>query len=404
MLTLSAVLVGVLVSGFLYLASRTIHFMEEVSEASLKIFSITVVLTVVISIPIVLINNKVVSHIGSGIHVLEEYYDEDKNFNPFINMSALVINSYLAFFQGFTLGSEAPSVFIGAAAGKMTGMLFKREDKDVVCASASAGFAVAFLAPAAGLLHLIEEHTKRVNVFFVLKGLYVIALSTLLSYFMLPRHLFSAFEMKWLPIKYYYVIVIVSLFATLLGALYRLMHKYVGALSKFKNIMLYITPVLGLGFMLLNRYYPILSGNGDYAAENNLFDYGILVLFLVMLGRLCLMILSESSYVSGGSVLPLLALGAILGEIIIIVFSHMKIDLSPYRYLIKMVAMCTVLGVGASIPLSSLVLGIELTKSALIMLPITISIILAYFFKKLINVVYYRNAKKREIFVQNDAI
>lgn len=403
-LIITGILIGLLVSTFIYISSQTFKLLKAISEASLKIFVIVCIIAVALTSSIVMANKRFVGHMGSGIHKLELYFDEDEDYNPVKYLIFLLINSLTAFFQGFTFGTEAPSIFIGASISKIISKFFKNEDKEIIIASASAGFGVAFLAPFAAFMHMVEEHKKNINIKLILKGILIISVAWITAYLVFKRHPFGFLNIHKLPFKYVYIPIMISFVCTLVASLYRLMHKRVGRFSEYGSFMLILTPILGLGFLILTRLKPLFTGSGELLIEENILDISLIVLFIMLLARLIFMFLSESSYLSGGSVLPLLAIGAIVSNILIIIMDKLGISIFEYRDIIILMGMLTTLGVGASIPFSAFILGIEFTKSIHILWPLFICLIFSIIFKKMINLLYYRNKSNKTIFGDNDTV
>lgn len=403
-LIITGILIGLLVSTFIYISSQTFKLLKAISESSLKIFVIVCIIAVALTSSIVMANKRFVGHMGSGIHKLELYFDEDEDYNPVKYLIFLLINSLTAFFQGFTFGTEAPSIFIGASISKIISKFFKNEDKEIIIASASAGFGVAFLAPFAAFMHMIEEHKKNINIKLILKGILIISVAWITAYLVFKRHPFGFLNIHELPFKYVYIPIMISFVCALVASLYRLMHKRVGRFSEYGSFMLILTPILGLGFLILTRLKPLFTGSGELLIEENILDISLIVLFIMLLARLIFMFLSESSYLSGGSVLPLLAIGAIVSNILIIIMDKLGISIFEYRDIIILMGMLTTLGVGASIPFSAFILGIEFTKSIHVLWPLFICLIFSIIFKKMINLLYYRNKSNKTIFGDNDTV
>ena len=403
-LIITGILIGLLVSIFLYISSEAFKLLKAISEAQLKIFIIACVIAFPLTSCIVIANKRFVGHMGSGIPSLDKYFYEDKNYNPFKYMIFLIINTLTAYFQGFAFGTEAPSIFIGANTSRIVSRVFKSEDKELVMASASAGFGVAFLAPFAALMHMIEEHKKMISIKLILKGIAVISIAWLTAYLIFERHPFHFLKIVKLPIKYIYVPIIISFLSTLVASIYRVMHKRVGSFSSYGDFMLILTPFLGLGFLILTRFRPLFTGSGEIIIEDSLLDMSLVVLFILLLSRMVFMFLSESSYLSGGSVLPLLALGAVTSNMIIVILKEVGLDLTEYRDIITLMGMLTTLGVGASIPFSAFILGIEFTKNVNVLWPLLICLIFSIIFKKMINLLYYRNKSNKTIFANNDTV
>lgn len=403
-IVITAVLIGLTVSLFLFVSHEIFKLNSKLIKVSNDVFVVICLFTFAITTLIAIANRRFIGHIGSGIGELEDYFEENKEYNPIVKLLVVAINSYCAYFEGFIFGTEAPSIFIGASVSKITSKIFRtKDDKDIVMASASAGFAVAFLTPISGLFHLIEEHKKNITLKLMAKAIFIIGIAFATAFLVYRRNPFEFLKMKWLPIKYLWVALLVSFLATCSGLLYRNLHKLVNPLSK-RGVMVLFTPILGIGFMILTRYKALFSGSGELSVEENLLDYSLLFLFGLLIIRAFGMMMSESSYLSGGSVLPLLALGAISANIIIVILDKVGLSLVNYRDIIILTGMCVCFGVGASVPLTGVSLGLELTYSLKILPPIIIAMIFAIILKKIANLAFGKKNNSKALFEQNDTV
>ena len=80
-------------------------------------------------------------------------------------------------------------------------------------------------------------------------------------------------------------------------------------------------------FMLLRRFYPILVGNGTLSLELGVLDYSLIVILLILLFRLIFTAISVSSNVSGGVVLPMLAVGALSAFVLVKMYSLLDFEI-----------------------------------------------------------------------------
>ena len=385
---LTGIMIGFVVTLFIYLASKIISFSNYLINYNNFIFAIVLATVFIIAIFTTYTNYKYKGYIGNGISILSMDYYGNNDFNPYRLLFFTTINSYLAFFFGFTLGTEAPSVTIGASVAKIGNKALNKYDRDIVMAGGSSGFAAAFIAPIAGFIHLLEVHRHRIRKAFIIKGIVMISMSYISSYILQRliwnRELFYSMDIIWIPFNLFYAVILVSILSFGIGELFSFVHGMAQRL-RGGRLMLYLTPILSLGFFLLKKYYPLLSGNGDMAIDLSILDKGLFLMLLIMIIRFIFMILSENANVSGGTVLPLIALGAILGEIIVSIISKNDPSILKYENTFKAIGMFCCLGCAANIPITSYVLAIETLHTYQILLSLGIALIFIVFLKKMIN-------------------
>lgn len=385
---LTGIMIGFVVTLFIYLASKIIIFSNYLINYNNFIFAIVLATVFIIAIFTTYTNYKYKGYIGNGISILSMDYYGNNDFNPYRLLFFTTINSYLAFFFGFTLGTEAPSVTIGASVAKIGNKALNKYDRDIVMAGGSSGFAAAFIAPIAGFIHLLEVHRHRIRKAFIIKGIVMISMSYISSYILQRliwnRELFYSMDIIWIPFNLFYAVILVSILSFGIGELFSFVHGMAQRL-RGGRLMLYLTPILALGFFLLKKYYPLLSGNGDMAIDLSILDKGLFLMLLIMIIRFIFMILSENANVSGGTVLPLIALGAILGEIIVSIISKNDPSILKYENTFKAIGMFCCLGCAANIPITSYVLAIETLHTYQILLSLGIALIFIVFLKKMIN-------------------
>ena len=385
---LTGIMIGFVVTMFIYLASKIISISNYLINYNNLIFVIVLAIVFIVAIFTTYTNYKYKGYIGNGISILSMDYYGNNDFNPYRLLFFTTINSYLAFFFGFTLGTEAPSVTIGASVAKIGNKALNKYDRDIVMAGGSSGFAAAFIAPIAGFIHLLEVHKHRIRKAFIIKGIFMIIMSYISSYILQRliwnRELFYSMDIIWIPFNLFYAVILVSILSFGIGELFSYVHGMAQRL-RGGRLMLYLTPILALGFFLLKKYYPLLSGNGDMAIDLSILDKGLFIILLIMITRFIFMILSENANVSGGTVLPLIALGAILGEIIVSIISKNDPSILKYENTFKAIGMFCCLGCAANIPITSYVLAIETLHTYQILLSLGIALIFIVFLKKMIN-------------------
>ena len=349
------------------------------SNNSLLIF-IMLVIAIILSFIIIFINNKYKGYLGSGIPQYEAFYDGNLDFSPFKMFFLVLFDSLYAYFCGFPLGGEGPSITLSASLAKMI-----TKDKELIAASGSTGFCVAFLAPLAGFFHLIEENRHYVKISFLFKGFILIIIASLVAYLVYPHNLLPIFVETALDYKYYYLIVIVSIIAFIVGRLYVLAIIKVKDMSKIFKNFLYLTPLFSLLFLFYMTKDLYFIGSGQNILANPLVSNSLIMVTFYLLYRLLGTAFSNSLAVSGGLVLPMLTLGCLIGNFITICFKDVIVDVYQYNNLFCVIGMMVVYNSVCKTPLTSLILGLKMGK-AYVLLPLTIALvistILMYLFKQ----------------------
>lgn len=380
------IIVGLFISFYQFIIHEIINLSDEIftSNNSLLI-SISFIISIILSFIIIILNNKHKGYLGSGIPQYEAYYQDKLNFSSNKMFLFVLFDSFYAYFCGFVFGGEGPSITLSASLGRMINKLFKNNDKDLVASCASAGFAVAFLAPLAGFCHLIEENKIFIKASFLIKGFFIILISTTIAYFIYPHNLLPINVSNYLEFKYFYIIVILTILAFIVGRLYVLAIVKVKDISKKWQYFLYLTPIFSLLFMYLKTKDLYMVGSGSNILANPLVSNSLIMVTFYLLYRLLGTAFSNSLAVSGGLVLPMLTLGCLIGNFITICFKDVIVDIYQYNNLFCIIGMMVVYNSVCKTPLTSLILGLKMGK-AYVLLPLTIALvistILMYLFKQ----------------------
>ncbi|MBQ9124241.1 MAG: chloride channel protein [Acholeplasmatales bacterium] len=370
--------VALFITMFQYIGHEVIHKSEQLLNDHYLIVILTIITAAVGYIGIYLLNRLIPGYYGSGISQIEAYYRGWYSFSPYKMLVLIIINSFFAFFTGFLLGSEGPSISIGTSIARIGNDIFKSDDKEIEACGGSAGFGCAFMSPLAGLCHLIEENRHMLSISLLIKGFITISLSFILCYFLYDHSLLPYFEVDFLPFRYYLLLLLLIPICIAIGKLYIYLIVKVKDISKKYKIMIYLTPLLMILFMLLRRFYPILVGNGSLSLELGVLDYSLIVILLILLFRLIFTAISVSSNVSGGVVLPMLAVGALSAFVLVKTYSLLDSEILEYTPLFIICGMLGVFAVVTKAPLTSIVLGLKCAPIKVIILPLLLVISLSY--------------------------
>lgn len=380
-----SIVIGLFISLFQFLAHEVIHFSNYLMNIGIEFCILTITITIIVYIGIRFLNIKFYGYYGSGVPRIEAYYNHNIDYNPYKMIGLLFINSLFAFFTGFLLGSEGPSISMATSIGKISNNATKSNDIELEAASGSAGFACAFMSPLAGLCHLIEENRKMLSIKLILKGLAIISISFIISYFVFPHNILPYYEVGFLPFKFYLGILVLIPLLMMVSKIYTAIIVFINDISKKFPFMYLITPVLIISFMILRRFCPVLSGNGSLALELDIIDYSLIAIIGVMLFRLLFTGLSASAYVSGGLVLPMLAVGALCGFLVVKVYSFIDSSILDYTAIFISCGMVAMFGITTKCPITAFVLGLKCASVNVIVLPMLVVVgltgILTYLFK-----------------------
>lgn len=231
------------------------------------------------------------------------------------------VGGLLSIGAGLSLGREGPSVQLGAAIGQGFSRIFKRikiEEKYLITSGASAGLAAAFNAPLAGAMFSLEEVHKNFSPLILLSSISA-ALSSdfITSEFFGLKPILSFRQLSPIPLNLYAYIVILGIIIGLFGVLFNIsLLKTQSIYAKLKCDSVYkpIIPLLlsiALGFFLPS----VLGGGHELIISIVKFKFTLGLLILIVLIKFIFTMVSYGSGVPGGIFLPLLTIGALIGNI-----------------------------------------------------------------------------------------
>ena len=306
--------------------------------------------------------------------------------------------SMTSFLIGVPLGNEGPSVLMGTAIGKgSVESLAKKHpawSRYAMTGGACAGFAVATGASVSGILFAVEEAHQRISPMILLVGAISVLFAQLVSYLLCPLLGLSvsifpsmaittlAVKDVWLPLL---VGLVLGLFAVVFLSYYHVIIGFLnGSLKKVPHkIKIFAVYLLTLGFGLISFSF-ISTGHEIFGLILNqkVAIYGLVILLLV---RMTLTLLANSSKLTGGVFIPILALGAIMASIIA------KSLESVFRLSNEYYTVILVLGISACIssmmkmPLTAIVFSMEVfgctSNVVYVIIAVAVSYVITELFK-----------------------
>lgn len=304
---------------------------------------------------------------------------------------AKFIGGVVAIVGGLSLGREGPSIQLGSSAALGLGRLFHQEKKEaklLLTCGASAGLATSFNAPLAGLIFSLEEMHKNFSSIILISTLAACVAADFVSkqfFGLAPVLDFSGIQV--LPLAYYLWLLPLGLLCGLLGLVFN------NGLVKCQDLMqkpkmpFWALPVLVMIFAGgLGLFLPEVLGGGHHLIMDLIKPQAVGYLFLLLVVKYVLTMVSYGSNAPGGIFLPLLALGALTGSL----FGQILVtQLGLPEYLVKNFMILAMAGTFTAIvraPVTGIVLIVEMTGTFKVLLPVLTVCLVAFITAELFGV------------------
>lgn len=287
--------------------------------------------------------------------------------------------------SGLSLGREGPSVQLGAAVGQGFSRVFKRikvEEKYLITSGASAGLAAAFGAPLSGVMFALEEVHKNFSPLVLLSALSsALSADFIASGFFGLKPVFNFIDLEQLPLKLYLYIVLLGIIIGILGVGFSKFILKTQALyikqTWLKKEMRIIVPIIISA--IIGILLPQVLGGGheliDSLIKNN---FSLVILVTILIVKFLFTMICYGSGAPGGIFLPLLAIGALIGNIyglLLVNFVHFD---SIYISNFIILAMAGYFTAVVKSPITGTILITEMTGCFNHFLPLAIVSIVAY--------------------------
>jgi len=322
---------------------------------------------------------------GSGIPQIEGVLLRKLDMTWWKVIIGKLVGGVLCIGAGLSMGREGPSVQLGAAVGQGFSKVFKRikiEEKYLITCGASAGLAAAFNAPIAGVMFALEEVHKNFSPLVLLS-----ALSAALSADFVSREFFGlkpVFEFKGLtilPLQDYLYIILLGVILGVLGVVFNktllktqnLYAKQKWLPKEFWIIFPLLISVI-LGFVLPQ----VLGGGNDLIVSLVSANFPLAFLLVLLFIKFLFTMTCYGSGAPGGIFLPLLAIGALIGNAYGVVLVHFFHFDSVYISNFIILAMAGYFTAIVRAPITGTILITEMTGSFDHLLSLAVVSIAAY--------------------------
>ena len=318
---LVSAMISIVIPVFLFSGEKAAHYSGALFEKSWGHFAIACGAGLIVFLIMLFFNYRLGRrYYDNGLVLDEQYFDEDRKWNPFIHLVLVFVNCMVAFYMGFLVGGEAPGVLLGASVGMIVNVMTRGSEKQLVQGGMSASLCVTHMNPLAGLAYLFEEQRKRLNLKMFLYGIPMIGIAYGLAFLvrrLLPYHVLHFEVNAHLPPVYYILIFIMVILAMIISKIYLISYKLIKKSTFFGKWMDLITLLFGIMYMLFKRLCPVLTGSGVEYIGGNLSEKVWWVIAGILLFRTVNTAFSFRASVSGGVVLPIFALGSIMGDMVV---------------------------------------------------------------------------------------
>lgn len=322
---------------------------------------------------------------GSGIPQVEGILMRKLDMKWWKVIIGKFIGGVLAIGAGLSLGREGPSVQLGAAVGQGFSRIFKRikiEEKFLITSGASAGLSAAFNAPLAGTLFALEEVHKNFSPVILVSALSsALASDFVSSEFFGLKPVFQFNNISAIPLKYYLYIIVLGVIIGITGVIFnKVLLKTQSLYTKQKLIPKEFRPIIPLlvsivfGLMLPQ----VLGGGNKLITSLTYGNMSMKIIIIILIAKFFFTMICYGSGVPGGIFLPMLAIGALIGNVYGGILAHFFNFNNMYINNFIILAMAGYFTAIVKSPITGIILITEMTASFSHLLSVSIVSIVAF--------------------------
>ena len=306
---------------------------------------------------------------GSGIPQVEGILTRKLKMNWLSVLVYKFVGALICLCAGLSVGREGPSVQMGACVGEGVSKKFKNldnEEKYLITSGASAGLSAAFNAPISGVMFALEEAHKNFSPLVLVSAMIASISADFISkqfFGLTPALHFD--KVSPLLLKDYWTLIILGIVIGVSGVIFNKGILKTQSLFKSSNLsteIKCIIPFVLTGVIAL--ICPILLGGGhDLIMSLGEQNFTISLLFTFLVVKFIFTFICFGSGVPGGIFFPLLVLGALVGNIMGLLFTnYFGID-STYIINFIILAMAGHFASIVKAPITAIILISEMTGS-----------------------------------------
>lgn len=306
---------------------------------------------------------------GSGIPQIKGVLKREMRFDWRTELPLKFITGVLGLGAGLSLGREGPSIQIGAYTGRVVlGFLRRpyRERRILITAASAAGLAAAFNAPLAGVLFVLEELNTGFTPLAIACSMgAAVAADAVAGFFFGFVPVFDFSNVGVLPLRVFPWIALLGICCGLLGVLFKKsLYLSQDLYAKFR-VPLPLRPLVPLLVSVpLGFYFFDITGGGHGIIES-LPEGGRTAVFVLLLlaMKIVFTALCYGSGTSGGIFLPLLACGALSGELLSLLLSRADFLSPGQNTAFIILGMAAFFTAAVNAPVTGIILILEMSGS-----------------------------------------
>ncbi len=362
------------------------------SKTSLRIGIGVFFALIIMSVLVSLFVKKEPNISGSGIPQVEGVMTRRMKTNWWTVLIYKFFGGILCLAAGLSVGREGPSIQMGAAIGEGISRKTNKldyEHKYLMTSGASAGLAAAFNAPMAGVMFALEEVHKNFSPVVLISAMVSAVTADMVTKSFLGINPSLRFEaLSIMPIKYYWSLLLLGILIGLSSYIFNhgvILSKKVYRKMPIKQDIKILIPFIFAG--LIGMTLPSLLGGGHELIINiNHLHIGLTMLLFYLFIKYIFTFVSFGSGVPGGIFFPLLALGALMGNILGgVCVTYLGV---PHQFLVNfaVLAMAGHFAATVKAPITGIILIFEMTGSFEHLLPLSVVVFSALVTSDLLGV------------------
>lgn len=320
-LTLIAILSALVLALFRYLSTYIFWF----SSLQLAFTWQNFIVMFTLDLSLIAINGFLIHKVnrtGISIFVIEKRIHDKEWIRVGANIFLTFITCYISFALGLSLGAENPMVILGGLIGYFMYRSFNMHKRRGFLIGAAIGFSIALVNPFIGITMYLEKYDCHASI----KNIFKVIYSTVLSYLIYCAifqnfHYVILFETinEYLSSSQYTILIIIPVIVILSGLLFSKTIAFV-RIFFHKHLPEYVEFSIVLVVLLVLKFcYPQALGTGDTFFKYIEINTTVLSLIIYLIIRFIFIVFSYNVNFNGGMVIPTLAFGAGIGELIVLV-------------------------------------------------------------------------------------
>lgn len=385
---LTGIIVGLAIGFFkkaiVFVSARMIYLISLVKDRPIYALGI-IILFIIIGTFVYFLSKKDPNINGSGIPIIYGMLDNEFTVDSPRTLIRKFIASTLAIGSGLTLGREGPSVQIGGLIGDIVHKISKsKENKRYFIGSAAgAGIAVAFNAPIAGMLFTVEEIFKKTDRKVFLSTAITIFTAIITADIAFGNHpaLLDVPHFEVMRLSMIGILIVLGIFVGLSGVFFN--YCVIGSKDVYKKINInpyikYLIPFVVTAIVLMIDI-DLFASSEEFIFLATKGETSLLRLILFYFAKIFLLSLAFGAGVSGGSLVPLLVIGSLVGNIVATSLVMAGLLDPSFIFVFSILGMCGHFSAIVRAPITAIILVLEMTGGAFeYLLGISIVSLIAY--------------------------